>query len=291
METSAFLYENLSYSMLIWLHFGTSMLISYSLFLYIIPIIYNIVVLYLPSFNFGFKEKETALAGTGSGLPTIPASLVNTLNDSKVFAGIFSRNPKLFESIPMQEVKSFFSNLDDKISNIQDNLKGLPTSDDSEEKDDNAETDGNQVNSIETLANSDLSRSVAVAPDGTFESDGTEQNAGDNENDEKKVQKSGKKKLLIYGNLVFVVAIVIVNIYSFIYYNGIIDEYFVVKKGVIKFSENDYQLDYNKLKNVKDKEKVELIKNVSMYVDIINSVKADKRKRERALEAKEEGKK
>lgn len=277
METSAFLYENLSYSLLIWMHFGTSMLISYSLFLYVLPILFNIVLLFLPNFNFGFKATKADTAG-GGGLPTIPASIVTTLNDSKVFAGIFSRNPKLFETIPMQEVKSFFSNLDDKLGNILVSVKDLPTSDDEKDSEKTGET------SVQTTSQSS-------APGAISDVSGEENVDGKEIDTKQKSGKSGKKTILVYGNLLFFAAIIIVNIYTFIYYNGLLDEYFVIKKSLIKYSENDYQLDYNKLKTVKDKDKVELIKNVSMYVEIINSVKADKRKREKALEGKEEGKK
>jgi len=272
METSAFLYENLSYSLLIWLHFGTSMLISFSVFLYVVPIVYNIVVLYLPSFKFGFKDLAVGGAG-GSGLPVIPGELIKTLKDSKVFAGIFSRNPKLLSTIPIEDSKTFFVNLDEKIDKVLINLKDLPTSEEGEEK-----AAGGQlpVDGAQDAVGGDVT--------GTIDAEAAA---------EKQAKKSAKKKLLMYGNLVFVIVILAVNVYSYFYYSGILSEYFIVKKGLLKNAGEDYELVYGKLKDIKDKDKVEMIKNVNTYVEIINTVKADKRKRD-ALEAakkEQEGKK
>lgn len=288
METSAFLYENLPYSILLWLHFGTSLLISYSFFFYVLPIVYNIVVLFLPSFKFGFKDAklEADTGGLGSGLPTIPVSLIKTLDDSKVFAGIFSRNPKLFESIPLQEVKSFFSNLDDKLNNILTDLKGLPTSDDESEKKDEEGLIKTETEGILKSSESSVNQS-----DTTFESE-VEQDSIDNSDSdkEKKSEKTGKKKLLLFGNLIFFAAIIGVNLYSYFYYNSLLSDFFDIKTGRYKYSSEEYQLNYTKLKTIKDKEKVELIKNMNIYVDIINSVKTEQKRRE-LMEAKKGGKK
>ncbi|MFH1052001.1 MAG: hypothetical protein V1779_13860 [bacterium] len=279
METSAFLYENLSYSLLIWLHFGTSMLISFSVFLYVIPILYNIVVLYLPSFKFGFKE---AAAGAGSsGLPMIPIELIKTLKDSKVFAGIFSRNPKLFSAIPAEETKTFFVKLDEKIDRVLDNLKDLPTSEENEEKEETGEegtvTDSKKQAADGRQQTGEGGRAMGKGADTVSEPEV-----------EKGAKKSKKKKLLLYGNLVFVIVIVAINVYSYFYYSGIISDYFVVKKGMLKNSGDDYELVYGKLRGLKDSSKVELIKEINTYVEIINTVKADKRKREAAEAAKKE---
>ncbi len=281
METSAFLYENLSYSLLIWLHFGTSMLISYSFFLYVLPIVYNIVVLYLPSFKFGFKD--AAGEGAGSGLPVVPIELIKTLKDSKVFAGIFSRNPKLFSAIPAEETKTFFVNLDEKIDKVLVNLKDLPTSTEDEEK--KAEGEDVSQNASDTKTAKGESKKDKDA--------GIKEGGSDFSTNTEKSQKSPKKKkFLIYGNLVFVVVILAINIYSYFYYSGILSEYFVVKKGMLKNSGDDYEMIYSKLKDTKDSVKVERIKEINTYVEIINSVKAEKRKREAELEAAEkEGKK
>jgi len=282
METSAFLYENLSYSLLIWLHFGTSLLISFSVFLYVIPILYNIVILYLPNFKFGFKD--AASGAGGSGMPVIPRELIKTLKDSKVFAGIFSRNPKLFSAIPMEETKTFFVNLDEKIDKVLDNLKNLPTSEEGEKKEEGEDsTVSSEISSEGKISTGTATDAEAGEVDITVDKDV-----------EKKAGKSAKKKLLLFGNLVFVVVIVAINVYSFFYYNGILNDYFIVKQGLLKNSGEDLELDYGKLKDTKDKDKVELIKNVNVYVEIINTVKADKRKREAeeaAKEQEEQGKK
>jgi len=272
METSAFLYENLSYSMLIWLHFGTSMLISYSFFLYVLPIVYNIVVLYLPSFKYGFKDAD---GHGGSGLPVIPAELIKTLKDSKVFAGIFSRNPKLFSTVKADDTKVFFEKLDNQIDEVLVKLKDLPIEEGKENKEQGEE-------SVEQGTSGNVQETVSAEIAETSQTDIDKQ--------QKKVRK---KKFLLYGNLIFVIAIVAVNVYSYFYYSGILSEYFVVKKGLLKNSGDDYSLVYGKLRDVKDSVKVERIKEINTYVEIINSVKADKRKREaEESEAKEaEGKK
>lgn len=287
METSSFLYENLPYSILIWLHYGTSMLISYSYLIYVLPIVYNIVVMFLPHFNFGFMDKKGKGAGSGANL--IPADLNKTLNDSKIFASTYSRNPKLFSAIPMQEVSTFFSKLDEKLETISSVIKDMPVAEESKKSEDSTD-DKTASGSKAGKAGSgtdDFNKSDGSATD----ADNKKSKKSKKEGDElQKAKKSKNKGFLLYGNALFLLVIVALNAYSYFHYNSILSNFFVLHKGYFKFSEKEYRLDIKKVQQIKDKAKLEEVKDVNSLVEIINSVKSEKIRKEKMEQLKKEGK-
>ena len=272
METSSFLFENLPYSILLWLHFGTGLLISYGYVFYVFPILYNIVVMVLPKFKFGFGKQATEEDGSGSTV--IPADLKKTLNDSKIFAHAYSRNPKLFSMLPKEEVSTFFSGLDNKLSNISTVLKGFPEA---------------EPNPTDDIKGPDINPDDANL-DSENISDNKDKEEKNKKSIEKKSSKSSVRNLLLYGNLVFLVAIIGINVYGYIQYSSLFSEYYIVKKGLLKYSDNNYELDVKKISKLKDTTKLKILQEMHSYVQMINSVKTDKLRREKLEELEKQRK-
>jgi len=295
METSSFLFENLPYSILIWLHFGTNLLISFSYVFYVFPILFNIIVIVLPHFNFGFMKQKAG--GSGSGATIIPADLNNTLKDSKVFAHAYSRNPKLFSSLPIQEVGTFFSGLDEKLSGISTALKGFPVADESikaKTSDINSTTGsasaGDDISSDSSNNNVENLSEEAPADTKDKKSKKKKDVKEKKKDSGEKSSKSSIKNFLVYGNLVFLIAIIGINAYGYFHYNSLFNDYFIAKKGMFKYSNENYELDYKKVRTLKDTVKTQILKDISNYVQMINSVKSDKLRRQKLEEQEEQEK-
>lgn len=307
MEHSTFLYENLSYPLLFWLHYGAFWLISYGFYLYVIPIAYNIVLLLLPNFNYGFKKKEASedkvgasditkdeseiAASKGAGAKSIVGDAreinfseedVKEIKASKIFASVYSRNPFLFvseEGSKSEKTQDLFKGLDKKLSDIYSSVKDLSKKDakDSEiglgikpQSETAAGNQGNVYKENEKVEGKPELKGNSATDNGSA------------------AKKSKKKSFLIYGNLLFFAAIAIINIYSFFYYNNIFNDYFYETEDIFKPIGTYYKLDYKKAYTIKDEEKMELLKKMSNYVEVINTVKYRKRLREKIEKEKEE---
>lgn len=108
--TSDFFIQVLPYPILIWLHFGTEEFIKWSFYLIALPVIFNLIILFLPYFSFGLSLKEKV----SKPKPTVVS--LKDFNESFKLIYAYARNPKVFSG--RTDIQSLINRIDEKIDSL-----------------------------------------------------------------------------------------------------------------------------------------------------------------------------